>query len=443
MSRTAAEDWLIAYAITGATQAHSAKIFYGLAEGEFYDERNRVLFEIAKDLFENDQTPDAISLTNKLLAQGTATKEIYTHIMSLSGREVRYAKDGDVDANIASVKESFARERIAEEFQRASRSAMHESVKIPELFEATLKAQLLISSLAADMKNPESIITHGYNAIGTLKRKSKEGTNQIFTGIPGLDRCFGGLQDNDLMIIAARPNVGKTVLLTQIFRACLPQRKKALFFTLEMKPEQIYARLQSINSGVSSSVFRNSESVTEDQLALLDAEFDRMRIQEYDKYLFVEGGFRNPTIDRLMLHAYKQKHSTGLDIILLDYLQLLTPRKKNINRPDLEIKDIMHDLKALAEALNVPIVVVSALNREAAEMKFSKEKGHFFITPQLGHLAGSSGIEYIADQIILIHRPTKDGTDAELHLSKNRWGELATINVCFDGATSQFIPLQF
>jgi len=285
----------------------------------------------------------------------------------------------------------------------------------------------------------------------------------LSTGLTDLDQKLGGLHPSDLLILAGRPSMGKTALATNIAfnvarnYAWEPQadgtRKTVrggvvAFFSLEMSAEQLAMRLLADASGVSSDRLRKGE---------IDAsEFGRVRdaaieIQESPLYIDDTGGL---SIAKLTARARRLKRQSGLDLIVVDYLQLVTASESKQSQGRVqEVSEITMGLKALAKELSVPIIALSQLSRKVEEREDKR--------PQLSDLRESGSIEQDADAVMFVFRESyylgrgepREGTPehltwqeemdrvrhlAEVIIGKQRHGPIGTVKLSFDENTTRF-----
>ncbi len=285
--------------------------------------------------------------------------------------------------------------------------------------------------------------------------KSDSSITGITTGFIDLDKWIGGLNRSDLVILAGRPSMGKTALATNIaYNAALAFAKKKdgggriAFYSLEMSKEQLVTRILSQECHIPSERIRRGEIKEEDFVKLIDAQ---KRVSELP--LFIDD---TPalTVSAVRTRSRKLKRQYGLDLIVIDYLQLLQGNldKKNENRVQ-EISEITRSLKALAKELDIPILALSQLSR-AVETRDDKR-------PQLSDLRESGSIEQDADVVMFVYReeyyesrrePT-NGTEehvkwldkltkihnlAEIILAKQRHGPVGTVRLFFDGKYTKF-----
>jgi replicative DNA helicase len=288
----------------------------------------------------------------------------------------------------------------------------------------------------------------------------------IATGLRDLDTKMGGLQPSDLIIVAGRPGMGKTALATNIaFNIARAHRAELQvdgtmktvnggivgFFSCEMSAEQLATRIIAERTGISSSSIRRG--------GISEADFEKIRdysieLQSLPFYVDETGGL---SISQLTARARRLKRQKGLDLIVIDYIQLLSGSGKrgNDNRVQ-EVTEITTSLKALAKELNVPVVALSQLSRQV-ESRDDKR-------PQLSDLRESGSIEQDADVVLFVYREEyylankepRAGTPeyekwqldmslvhgkAEVIIGKQRHGPTGTVDLQFDGSVTRFSDL--
>lgn len=273
----------------------------------------------------------------------------------------------------------------------------------------------------------------------------------VTTGLLDMDRWLGGLHPSDLVILAGRPSMGKTALATNIaFNAALSQESggRVAFFSLEMSAEQLAMRLLAQESGVPSDRIRRGEISHDDFPTFVDVS---RRLQHLPLYIDDTPAL---SISSLRTRARRLKRQGGLDLIVIDYLQLLQggDGRRQENRVQ-EISDITRSLKALAKELNVPVLALSQLSR-AVEQRDDKR-------PQLADLRESGSIEQDADVVMFVfreeyyesRREPAEGTDkhrewqqrmadiynvAEVIIAKQRHGPVGTVRLFYEGRLTKF-----
>jgi replicative DNA helicase len=308
---------------------------------------------------------------------------------------------------------------------------------------------------AQAMKTALDMAANAYQRDGKL--------SGISTGLRDLDSKMGGLQRSDLIIVAGRPGMGKTALATNIAYNIAEAHKSEVqadgtmksvnggvvgFFSCEMSAEQLATRILAEQTGIASSMIRRG--------GIKQDEFDRIRdytIRLEHLPLFVDetGGL---SISQLTARARRLKRQKGLDVIVVDYIQLLqgSGKRGNDNRVQ-EVTEITTSLKALAKELNIPVIALSQLSRQVE----SRDDKH----PQLADLRESGSIEQDADVVIFVYREEyylqnkepKPGTPehekwkldmelahgkAEVIIAKQRHGPTGTVQLQFEGQFTRF-----
>jgi len=266
-----------------------------------------------------------------------------------------------------------------------------------------------------------------------IHARAKEGLSHVTgvpTGLPWLDDQTLGLQPGTLVILAARPSVGKTALALNVAaHAATKGAKKVVFFSLEMPSDQLALRL------LASEAKLDSERVSKGKLAQHD--WDRIMVQGEKLMgapIWFDDSFMLSPVE-LRSKCRKLKRESGLDLVVVDYLQLMhAPSDRASQSREQEIATISRSLKALAKELQVPVVALSQLNRAV-----EKRKGE---RPMLADLRESGAIEQDADVVMFLHRPEQEGEggqdamnaevqDVELILAKHRQGPTGVMSLVF------------
>jgi replicative DNA helicase len=267
-----------------------------------------------------------------------------------------------------------------------------------------------------------------------LMRSSGELTG-VPTGYKDLDADTGGLQNGELIVIAARPSMGKTALALNLARnASVDHGKKVAVFSLEMTKRALVLRLLASEARVNFTNFRKGYGNAEDYKKIQRA---ANRLSDATIWMDDSG-----TITILEIKAKcRRLHSEyGLDLVMLDYLQLAHGNTPT-HRKDLEIAEISHGLKVLAKDLDIPVIALSQLNRGPEQRDPDKRR------PNMGDLRESGAIEQDADMIAFIYRdevynPKEENRGlAELIIAKQRNGPTGTIRLQFDGQFAKFSDL--
>lgn len=282
---------------------------------------------------------------------------------------------------------------------------------------------------------PVKQIAHAYlDRIEQLREHGDEFIG-IPTGFVDLDRLLGGLNRSDLVIIAARPSMGKTALLNAIaLTAARRYGKRIAMFNLEMSAEQLVQRMIAAETRIDSQRLRRGD-LSDDEYAIFLEAIGRLS----ESRIFIDD---TPSISPLQLRTKCRRlyAEHGLDMVMVDYLQLMQAERPSNNRVQ-EVGEISRDLKGLARELDVPVVALAQLSR-AVEQRQNKR-------PILSDLRDSGSIEQDADVVMFIYRDeyyNQDTTDrpniAEISVAKHRNGPTGTIDLFWHGKLATFRNLQ-
>ncbi len=262
-------------------------------------------------------------------------------------------------------------------------------------------------------------------------RANREIMTGVRTGFRDLDRLLGGLQPSDLAIVAGRPGMGKTSWLTTAASYIAESGKIVALFSLEMSAEQLVQRLISSRTGISTKDLRLGNIEGEEELVLVTRAIGELAASQ----VYIDD---TPAITPFELRTKTRRlHAeTGVDLVVVDYLQLMSGGRGSENRVQ-EISFISRSLKALARELRVPVMAASQLSR-AVENRSDRR-------PQLSDLRDSGSIEQDADMVLFLYRDEEYNADtdkpgiAEVHVAKHRHGPTGTVELVFLAHETRFV----
>jgi replicative DNA helicase len=267
-----------------------------------------------------------------------------------------------------------------------------------------------------------------------LAEQSSGEITGVASGIYELDAMTHGLHGGQLVILAARPGVGKSTFALDIARnAAINHKQPVLFFSLEMGRAEIAMRLLSAESDIYLQSMRKGTMSRDDWKKMAS-----VRGNISDAPLFIDDS-PNLTLVEIRAKARRLAKQLGLKLIVLDYLQLLSSGKKVENRQQ-EVSEFSRSLKLLAKELGIPVIAISQLNRGAVDKADKK--------PELYHLRESGSLEQDADVVFLLHREDMGQKDherageADIIVAKQRNGPTGTVVVLFQGQYSKFVNIQ-
>ncbi len=283
-----------------------------------------------------------------------------------------------------------------------------------------------------NIQNINSIIKNTKHNIKKLRQNPQSNITGIDTGYIDLNKKTFGLQKSDLIVIAARPSMGKTTFAINICEnIAMSHKKPVLIFSLEMPAEQIIIRIISSLSRVDQSKIRTGRLNNQEWIKISSA----IKLLEKRKNIFIDDSCTLTPIDIKLRTRKIYKENKGLSLVMIDYLQLMKSSSYLDNR-NLEIADISRSLKSLAKELKIPIIALSQLNR-SSEQRIDKR-------PINSDLRESGSIEQDADLILFIYRDeiynNKSNMKgiAEIIIGKQRNGPTGTIHLIFNGKISRF-----
>jgi replicative DNA helicase len=419
----------------------------------FHDELHRSIFETAAKLIAEGKRADPITL--KSLFAGREPIDANTTVPQYLGRLAANATTiinaGDYGRTI---RELAARRQLILIGEDIANAAFASQLDFP-VDEQIAEAEGRLYGLADSGKYGqgfsgfEDVSTASMAAAGAAK-KSGGGITGIATRFTGIDAKMGGLHRSDLIVLAGRPSMGKTALATNIGANVAKGGKVVAFFSLEMSDEQLATRILSEQAGLQSERIRRGQ--------LTDAEFDHLaqtqqRLAKMPLFIDQTGAI---SIAQLAARARRLKRQQKrLDLVIVDYLQLMTGSRRNRGNRVEEVSEITTGLKALAKELNAPVLALSQLNR-AVENRDDKR-------PQLSDLRESGSIEQDADVVMFVFRKeyylerTKPDPEterlkyqewladmqavagkAEVIIGKQRHGPIGIVTLQFEGTCTRF-----
>lgn len=393
---------------------------------DFYREEHRIIFRGLVQVFENGTPPDVLLLEEELRRTGEIKKIPSRYLIGLidyewtTSRATTYAKAIHNSAQLRRMEDTC--KEIADVIERSDADDLDELVELAE------------KKMFAFLNEKKSTTTQIKEPVGEVISQLMEAmTNPdslrgVPTGLLDLDKVTNGLQKSDMIILAARPSMGKTALALNIAWQAARAGKVVAVFSLEMSKTQLAQRLLSAASYVNSINIRDGK--------LSEEEFDRVvnaanRLSKLEMYIDDAAG---QSLMEIRNKARRLSQTVGLDLIVIDYIQLMQGRRAE-NRVQ-EISEISRGLKALAREMNIPVLALSQLSR-ATELRAEKK-------PQLSDLRDSGSLEQDADIVMFLYREeyytheADVANIAELNIAKNRNGETKTLRLYFSRETQLF-----
>ena len=408
-----------------------------LTPDDFYKPANKIVFKTMLSLLEKGEPIDATTMVSALTNQGDISNiGGMTYVVELVNST---PTSKNVEHYAKLVKEKATLRKVIAELSKSLSSAYQGDISINEIIEKTEKSILDISNQNAGtgFRNVADILDTHMQIVET--RSQTDGfVTGLSTGFVGLDKITTGLHEGNLIILAARPAMGKTALALNIAKhVATMERKPAVIFSLEMGAEELIERMVASEGMVPGYHLKTGNLSTDEWKRLVHAQNNL-----YDVPIFVDdtAGIQ---ISEIRSKARKlSQEMGGLGIIIIDYLQLITGSKRE-NRQQI-VSEISRELKILAKDLRVPVIALSQLSRSVEQRQDKR--------PMLSDLRESGSIEQDADIVAFLYRDAyyqKEHADSqeannvtELILEKNRHGSLGTVKLYFHKEYTKFSSVE-
>jgi len=403
------------------------KIVDTLSPDDFYFPAHQKIFQAIVDCAQKNKPFDVMSLTGYLKDKGIL-KDI-----GGSGYVAELTNYVTTAAHVAHYAETVRTKKILRDLISASAEITEEALgNSPDDMEEMMDSveqkifSIVQRSTTQNFSPIKDELKGAYARIERLHENKGE-LRGVPTGFKKLDNLLSGLQKSNLIVIGARPSLGKTSLVVDIARHAAVKAKVPVgIFSLEMSREEVVDRFIASASNVSLWRLRSGQVSNETDFQMIQQGLDTLN----DAPIFIEDT-ASPTILSMRAQARRLQMQHGLGLIIVDYLQLIAPRRNSDNMVS-QITEISRGLKALARELNVPVIAVSQLSR-SVDQRDNKR-------PQLHDLRESGSIEQDADVVMFLYRERKTGEngattitdETELTVSKHRNGPLGIVRLKFD-----------
>ena len=408
-----------------------------LLPDDFYKPANKIVFKTMLSLLEKGEPIDATTMVSALTNQGDISKIGGMNYVVELVNSTPTSKNVEHYAKL--VKEKAMLRKVITDLSESLSSAYQGDLSISDIISKTEKSMLDISNqnTSTGFRNVADILDTHMQIVET--RSQTDGfVTGLSTGFVGLDKITTGLHEGNLIILAARPAMGKTALALNIAKhVAVQEQKPAVIFSLEMGAEELIERMVASEGMVPGYHLKTGNLSTDEWKRLVQAQSNL-----YDTPIFVHdtAGIR---ISEIRSKSRKlSQEMGGLGIIIIDYLQLITGAKGE-NRQQI-VSEISRELKILAKDLKVPVIALSQLSR-AVEQRQDKR-------PMLADLRESGSIEQDADIVAFLYREAyyqKEQADSqeannvtELILEKNRHGSLGTVKLYFHKEYTKFSSVE-
>ncbi|MDD6773034.1 MAG: replicative DNA helicase [Bacteroidales bacterium] len=403
----------------------------------FYDPKNRTVFEAMCSLVNEHVSVDIITVGAKLRQMGKA--EEVGGAMYLASLSEKVGAAAHIEYYLKILKQKNIQRDLISASYDILKDAYDDSVKVDDLID---KAQTKVydaiqSNVRKEIQDIGSVINEALSDIEQMQKTT--GLSGVPSGFVSIDSVTMGWQKSDLIILAARPSVGKTAFSLNLMRnAAVDHHMPVAIFSLEMSAIQLAKRMMTSESGLSADKIKGGAKLEDYEWEQLE---QRLRaLSSAPIYIDDTPGIQIMEFRTKAKNLVKNK---GVRLIIVDYLQLMEgPNELKANREQ-AVAFISRTLKATAKELNIPIIALSQLSRQAVQRQGGGGK------PQLSDLRESGSIEQDADMVIFIHRPDfiglsenpEDKEKTQIIIAKHRNGQTCDIDMLFKGDQIRFIEM--
>ncbi|MBR0300644.1 MAG: replicative DNA helicase [Bacteroidales bacterium] len=425
-------------AVLGAMLLEPAVVDSAMAELSascFYDNRNRMIYEAIGKLVTEHSPIDIVTVSAKLKALGKL-EEVGGAVV-LAGYSEKVGAAAHIEYYIKILKQKAIQRDLITASYAILKDSFDDSVSVDDLIDMaqTKVYDAVQNNVRRDVQEIGSVINEVMSDI--QERQSSTGLSGVPSGFPTLDRITQGWQPSDLIILATRPSVGKTAFSLNIARnAAVDHHIPVAFFSLEMSSSQLAKRLVVSETGLSADKIKGA-------IKLEDWEWDQLeyKIRDLSKApLYIDDTPGLPLME-FRTKAKNLVKNKKVRLIIVDYLQLMQGPAELRGMREQEVAAISRTLKATAKELNIPIIALSQLSRQAVQRTGGSGK------PQLSDLRESGSIEQDADMVLFIHRPDyiglsdnpEDKEKTQVIIAKHRNGETRDIDMVFKSERVKFM----
>lgn len=415
----------------------SVDIIGSLSEECFYKPENKKIFLAISRLSSANKAVDVLTVAEQLKASGDLEAVGGGAFLAKLSSEVGAA--AHVDYYTKLLIDKFIQRKMISISLEALKKSYDDAEPVDDLLDSTQQKIFELSerNMARETQKINAIIKDKLDDLQRIQA-SPEGQGGLKSGYSALDKMTFGWNKSDLVIIAARPSMGKTAfVITMARNMAVDFSIPVAFFSLEQAPKQLIERLLVAETGLTSDKIKGAKKMSDTDWVQLTEKVDRL--QQAPLYIDDTPAL---SITDFRAKARKLVQGKGVKIIMIDYLQLMTGSKELKGNREQEVAEISRSLKAVAKELEVPIIALAQLSR-AAETQGGQKK------PQLTHLRESGAIEQDADLVIFIHRPEYYGTQdvnttpgyTELIIAKHRNGPTGEVVVQFVADQMKFTDI--
>lgn len=403
-----------------------------LEMADFYQQRHQLIFNVIKRLYDKNTEIDIVTVTEELI--------VLKQLEDIGGLTyiTELANAVPTSANIKhyiKIVVSYSRKRKLINVCQNIIESTHSEDDIDTIME---KAEEQIYNVATmgvtgEFQKMNHLLPEVFSRLDGLAGK-KEDVTGVDTGFTDLNKITAGFQKNDLIIVAARPSVGKTAFALNVGTQAAKKGNKVAIFSLEMGADQLVTRIISAEGNIDGNNLRTGQLEDEEWKKFAHAAGVLSKLDMY-----FDDGISGTTVNDIRSKCRKLKQTEGLDLVIIDYLQLITTKGKGDKNRQQEVSDISRMLKGMARELGIPVIALSQLSR-GVEQRQDKR-------PMLSDLRESGSIEQDADIVAFLYRDdyydkeSESKNMIEIIIAKHRNGSVGTVNLGFHKQYNKFVGI--
>ena len=406
-----------------------------LTPSSFYSEKHRMIFQAIVALVNEHSSVDLLTVSQKLKEQGNF--EVVGGASELAGLTQKVGAAAHIEYYIKILKQKCIQRELITASYAILKDSYDDSVNVDQLIDMaqTKICAAIQNNVKKDVQEIGSVINQ---AISDIERPQEStGLSGVPSGFPSLDRVTFGWQPSDLIIVAARPSMGKTAFVMNIARnAAVDHHMPVAFFSLEMPAIQLAKRMMVSETGLSSDKIKGGTKLERYEWVQLEE-----KLKDLAKApLYIDDTPSLPVME-FRSKVKRLVNQKGVRLVIVDYLQLMQGPAELKGMREQEVAAISRMLKATAKEMNVPVIALSQLSRDAVKRQGSNNR------PLLSDLRESGSIEQDADMVLFIHRYDYQGLNedasevgkTDLIIAKHRNGEIGDIPLTFRASEVRFV----
>lgn len=380
---------------------------FEISENDFLDYKNKLIAKAILELKAYKEKVSILSINEKI------KKENMLSYISDLGNYIRQENAENIYYKI----KDYSKKRAIFDLLKETQIQVQNQENIDVFIESLISK---MQKIEFQVQKDVSFVKQVVDTIDEIEKNiNKKEDLSLYTGFFDLDDLTDGLHNGELTVIGARPGVGKTTFSLQIAENISRKNKTICFVSLEMSENQLIQKLLSLRTGINSRKIRNGD-LSQNQLEQLSIECGKISDLKFNILT------KANTIQQIEINARRLKNQNKLDLLIIDYLQLLRNNGK-FNSREQEVADISRTLKLLSLELEIPIIALCQLNRNANRSE-----------PTLADIRESGAIEQDADNVIFLYQENPDNNITTIDLQKQRAGNIGKIQLKFIKEISQF-----